>query len=93
MKNGKSFSERFLKQFACPSINRRWRSGTKMFFVYLSAFCFFSEATYTPALHKSMIFYYPLITLLFAARQEIAGDLVLQSDWHSLSGSIHPEAW
>ena len=47
----------------------------------------------TPALHKNMTFYYPLITLLFATRREIEGDLVLQRDWHSLSGSIHPEAW
>ncbi len=47
----------------------------------------------TPALHKNMIYYYPVITLLFATHREIAGDLVLQRDWHSLSGSIHPEAW
>ena len=47
----------------------------------------------TPALHKNMTFYYPLITLLFATRREIEGDLVLQRDWYSLSGSIHPEVW
>ena len=38
MENGKSFSERFLRQFVCPSINRRSGNGDRMFFVYPSAF-------------------------------------------------------
>ena len=42
----KSFSERFLRQFVCPSIIRRSRNGNRMFFLNLSAYCF-SEPTYT----------------------------------------------
>jgi hypothetical protein len=30
MKNGKSFSERFLRQLVCPSINRRSVNGVVM---------------------------------------------------------------
>ena len=62
-----------------------------------SAFIYVGEVgtigTYTLALHKSSIFYYSLITLLSATHQENAGDLGVQPDWHSLSGSIHPEVW
>jgi len=50
------------------------------------------EIYYTPALHKSLTFYYPWITLLFATHREIAGDLGGQPEWHSLSVSIPPEA-
>jgi hypothetical protein len=32
LENAKSFSERFLKQFVCPSINPRSRNGDRMFF-------------------------------------------------------------
>jgi hypothetical protein len=46
LENGNSFSERFLKQFVCPSINRKFGNGNLMSFLYPSAFCF-SELTYT----------------------------------------------
>ena len=45
----------------------------------------------TPALHKKLIFYYPLITLLFATRRENAVDPGGLLGWRSLSESIHPE--